>query len=176
MSTNDSERPVPAGAAEQRPTPETALEPTLSETDLHPTGIQPTEPDARGLDRGPLQRQFEYELLEELGRGGMGVVWKARHRKAQRVVALKMVLAGALASREAVERFRNEARAAMALDHPGIIPIYEIGEVDGQHFFTMQFLPGGTLQHRVQQGPLPPREAAAVVRQLAEALQHAHEH
>src|SRR5262249_41237748 len=104
-----------------------------------------------------------------------GVVYHARHLSSGRAVALKMILSGMLALPQAVERFRTEAQAAAKLDHPHIVPVYEIGDVDGQHFFTMQLLPGGSLQQRLQQGPLPAREAADVVRRLAEAVQHAHE-
>jgi hypothetical protein len=106
----------------------------------------------------------------------MGVVYKARQRDTGRLVALKRMLADRLASREAVERFRREARAAAALDHPGIVPIYDIGEVDGQHYFTMTFMAGGSLQQVLAGGPLPAAVAAALVRQVAEAVQHAHEH
>jgi eukaryotic-like serine/threonine-protein kinase len=131
-------------------------------------------PRARTSDRD-LPRQFgDYELQEELGRGGMGIVYQGRHLPTGRVVALKMISTGALASPQAVKRFRTEAQATMRLDHPHIVPVYEIGDVAGQHYFTMQFLPGGSLQQRLQQGPLPFAQAAAVVQGLAEAVQHAH--
>jgi serine/threonine-protein kinase len=115
--------------------------------------------------------------VEEIARGGMGVIYKARQRvgDGERFVALKMILAGRLASPEAVERFRQEARAAATLDHPGIVPISDIGEIDERHYFTMPLLTGGSLAERVREGPLPPRLAAQVMRQVAEAVQHAHE-
>jgi WD40 repeat protein/serine/threonine protein kinase len=121
-------------------------------------------------------RRFgDYELLEEVARGGMGVVFKARQISLKRLVALKMILGGHLADVQAIERFKAEARAAALLDHPNIVPIYEIGELEGQHFFSMAFIPGLSLQQRGLQGPLPPREAARLLQQIAEAIQYAHE-
>src|SRR5262249_46450713 len=118
----------------------------------------------------------DYELLEEIARGGMGVVYRASQRSLGRVVALKMILGGHLASAEAVERFHLEARAAAALDHPHIVPIYEVGEHDGQHYFTMAFVAGGSLQKHLADGPLPAAAAVALLIPLAEAVQYAHEH
>jgi serine/threonine protein kinase len=119
----------------------------------------------------------EYELLDEIARGGMGVVYKARQTFGvrERLVALKMIRAGRLDSPEAVERFLHESHAAAALDHACIVPIYDIGEIDDRHYFTMPLLTGGTLADRVREGPLPPQVAARFLRQVAEALQHAHE-
>src|SRR5207253_5569833 len=88
---------------------------------------------------------------------------------------LKMILTGQLASPEAVARFQLEARAAAHLDHPGIVPVYEVGETDGHHFFTMALVHGGSLHQLLADGPLPPREAARLVRQVAEAVQYAHD-
>jgi serine/threonine protein kinase len=116
----------------------------------------------------------EYELLSEIARGGMGVVYKARQVKLNRIVALKMILSGNLAGKDEVKRFQTEAEAAANLNHPGIVPIYEIGEHDGQHFFSMGFVEGQSLQDKLRDGPLPPREAALLCRKVAEAVAHAH--
>src|SRR5262249_34676486 len=116
-----------------------------------------------------------YEVLGELGRGGMGVVYKARQVKADRIVALKMLRAGAHAFEDELARFRTEAEASARLQHPGIVAVYEIGEHDGRPFFSLEFCPGGSLQKKLLGQPMPPGQAAALVRKLAEAVQAAHQ-
>ncbi len=117
-----------------------------------------------------------YELLQEIDRGGMGIVYKARQVNLNREVALKMILTGQQAGQNEIKRFYTEAEAAAQLDHPGIVPIFEVGEHEGQHFFTMRFVEGQSLAARVARGPLPPREAAQLVHDVALAVQYAHEH
>jgi WD40 repeat protein len=116
-----------------------------------------------------------YELLEKIARGGMGVVWKARQLALNRIVAVKMIGAGDLATDEEVQRFRHEAEAAAQLDHPGIVPVFEVGLHEGTHYFSMAYVEGGSLAARVKEGPLPQREAAVLVKQAAEAIAFAHE-
>jgi serine/threonine protein kinase/WD40 repeat protein len=116
-----------------------------------------------------------YEVLEELGRGGMGVVYKARQVGLGRIVALKVVLHAAVAGKEARARFRNEAKAIARLKHSNIVAIHEIGDAGGLPFFSMEYCPGGSLAHRLAQGPMQPHEAAALVRTLALAVQAAHD-
>ncbi|MBV9126239.1 MAG: serine/threonine protein kinase [Planctomycetes bacterium] len=118
----------------------------------------------------------DYDLLEELGRGGMGVVYKARQRSLDRVVAIKMILRGELASPADLARFRAEAESAARLEHPHIVSVYEVGDCDGQAYFSMQYVEGPTLAARLAKGPLPPREAASILVPICRAVQHAHQH
>ncbi|MFK7768945.1 MAG: protein kinase [Mariniblastus sp.] len=117
----------------------------------------------------------EYEIVGELGRGGMGVVYKARHNKLHREVALKMILAGGHASKEAVNRFLIEARAVAHLQHKNIVQIFDIGENDGMPYFSLEFVDGACLNDLVADEPLSSREAAKITLILAEALQYAHD-
>lgn len=116
----------------------------------------------------------DYELLTELGRGGMGVVYKARHKSLDRIVALKMVLRGDLASSMDLARFRAETEAAAQLHHPHIVPLYEVGEIEGRPFFSMKLIEGTTLAKRLADGPLPSREAAELLAPICRAIADAH--
>lgn len=116
-----------------------------------------------------------YEILGELGRGGMGVVYKARQRQLNRVVALKMVLSGGHASQGELVRFLAEAEAVAQLHHPNIVQIHEIGQHNGLPFFTLEFMEGGSLTDRIKEHPLPALEAARIVEAMARAMQYAHE-
>jgi serine/threonine protein kinase len=116
-----------------------------------------------------------YEILEELGRGGMGVVYKARQVAARRLVALKMIRDGVLAGPEHRARFRIEAEAAARCQHPHLVRIYEVGEHAGLPFFSMEWAAGGSLDKKLAGRTLPPQEAAQLVRTLAEAVQYAHD-
>jgi serine/threonine protein kinase len=116
----------------------------------------------------------DYELLEEIARGGMGVVYRARQIGLNRVVALKLILAGQLASRAEVERFRREAEVAAGLQHPNIVAIHEVGEQQGQHYFSMDYVEGQSLRDMVREHPLPAQRAAQYVKAIAEAIHYAH--
>jgi WD40 repeat protein len=116
-----------------------------------------------------------YEALAELGRGGTGVVYRARQVALNREVALKMILSGAHAGADERARFRTEAEAIARLQHPGIVQVFEVGEHQGHSFLSLEFCPGGSLERRLQRTPLPPGEAAALVAKLARAVQAAHE-
>jgi tRNA A-37 threonylcarbamoyl transferase component Bud32 len=115
-----------------------------------------------------------YEVLSELGHGGMGVVYKARQIKANRVVALKMILARQHASPEQKQRFQIEAEAVARLTHSHIVQLYEVGECDDLLFFSLEFCGGGSLDRRLKAGPLPAKAAAALIEKLARAIHYAH--
>ena len=146
--------------------------------ELQATVVAATELPAKGEPPAPervLHRVADYELLEEIARGGMGVVYKARQVSLDRIVAIKMLLHGTLASQATVQRFRIEAAAAASLQHPHIVAIYEVGFYDGQHFFAMEYVAGRSLSQIVRDGPLPPRRAATYLKPIAEAIHYAHE-
>jgi eukaryotic-like serine/threonine-protein kinase len=136
-------------------------------------GADPADGDLLG--RGTVVRYFgDYEIRRELGRGGMGVVYEARQLSLNRPIALKLVKSGLLAGDAELRRFRNEAEAVALLDHPGIVPVYEVGEHDGQHYLSMKFVRGGNLAERLGAYKDDPRAAAALVAEAAEAVHHAH--
>src|SRR5262249_46445961 len=115
-----------------------------------------------------------YDVLGELGRGGMGVVYLARQASLNRRVALKMILHADLAGASAVARFRAEAEAVAALQHPNIVQVFEVGQLGDRPFCVLELLAGGSLAQKLHDGPLPPRQAAALVETLARAVHHAH--
>lgn len=131
--------------------------------------------ESPGAEATSGQRFGDYELLEETGRGGMGLVYKARQLSLNRVVALKLILSGQFASKQEVLRFRGEAEAAANLRHPNIVAIYETGEHDGQHYFSMEYVPGRNLAEIVHDGPLPAKRAARYAEIIARAIHYAHQ-
>jgi serine/threonine-protein kinase len=136
---------------------------------------QPEPALPAGRAPGELPVLSGYEVQAVLGRGGMGVVYRARHLRLQRTVALKMLLAGPSATAEERERFLREARAVAGLRHPNIVQVHDVNEVDGQPYFTMEYVEGGSLAQKLAGAPQPARQAAVLVATLAEAVQVAHQ-
>ncbi len=144
-------------------------------TDTEDTFTLPPDSASATPQPGDCVRYFgDYELLEEIARGGMGVVYKARQVSLNRPVALKMILSGQLAGEEEVKRFYAEAEAAANLDHPNIVPVFEVGQHKEQHYYSMGLIEGPSLAARLAAGPLPPTEAAQIVRVVSEAVAYAH--
>jgi len=137
--------------------------------------VNPREVDILSDDASPDVTRFgDYELLDEIARGGMGIVYRARQRGLNRIVALKMILAGRLATDSEVRRFYSEAEAAASLNHAGIVQVYEVGQVGHQHFFSMEFINGPSLSELIGYGPLEPARAAAIIASASEAVAFAH--
>ena len=118
----------------------------------------------------------DYELLEEIGRGGQGVVFRARQKSLNRTVALKVISLGQWASKAHLKRFRLEAEAAAKLEHPGIVPIHEVGERDGSCYFSMKFVEGGQFDEVVRRVPMSIRQAAELIAKVARTVHYAHQH
>jgi serine/threonine-protein kinase len=131
------------------------------------TDAKPVLPSGPGAPAG-------YEILEELGRGGMGVVYKARQLGLNRIVALKMILTGGHASHVDLARFRTEAEAIARLGHPNVVQVHDVGEHGGLPYFSLEFCPGGSLDRKLEGTPLPSRQAAELVLKLARAIHEAH--
>jgi hypothetical protein len=175
MSTPSPEPPQPSDAA--KPAPPAGAETLIlpSPDALAEAVTLPPAPTAAAAPAIPAPVSVPgYEILGVLGRGGMGVVYKARHVALKRVVALKMILAGPHASPEELDRFRTEAEAVARLAHPNIVQIYDIGEYDGRPYFSLEFVDGGALNQKLSGTPWPERQAVALVAILARALAYAH--
>src|SRR5262245_4811856 len=135
-----------------------------------------TEPHTPAEPVPPPDSFGDYEILGELGRGGMGVVYKARQKSLGRLVAIKMMREARLSSDSDRRRFLTEAESAARLKHPNIVTVYDVGDQNGLPFIAMEYVEGRNLSQRLADGPLPPREAARLVADVARAVQHAHEH
>jgi tRNA A-37 threonylcarbamoyl transferase component Bud32 len=137
---------------------------------------QPISPEAPEPALRPTVNYFgDYELLEEIARGGMGVVFKARQVSLNRIVAVKMILSGQLAGEAEVKRFRTEAEAAANLQHPNIVAIHEVGEHEGRHFFSMDYVEGANLANFIKDNPLSAIKAAEMLKTIAQAVHYAHQ-
>src|SRR5215831_9234979 len=145
---------------------------------LFRTGLDsPEEENCETLEPRGMQMDFgDYQLLEEIGRGGQGVVYRARQKSLNRTVALKVIGLGHWATTPHLKRFRHEAEAAARLEHPQIVPIHEIGEGDGSCYFSMKFIEGGQLDEVVKREPMSARRAAELLVKIARTVQFAHQH
>src|SRR5262245_29300140 len=171
----------PAAQPREQDTAKVDANATVEHLEPAPDGTVATLPLARDsrADLPKRGREFPtvpgYEILSELGRGAMGVVYQARQTRLNRLVALKMVLTGAHASPQQLDRFYQEARSVARLQHPNIVQIYEVGEHEGLPYFSLEFVDGGTLDKLIGRHPQPPRLAAEMVETLARAVHFAHE-
>src|SRR5207245_6736552 len=161
-----------AGASAKADDPGRVDDPARDETDAAAAGHNKKTARAAEL----LGELGDYELLEEVGRGGQGVVFRARQKSLNRTVALQVISLGQWASKAHLKRFRREAEAAASLDHPCIVPIYEVGERDGSCYFSMKFVEGGQLDEVVRRTLMSIRQAAELIAKIAGTVHYAHEH
>ena len=172
--TPSPETPAPASVSSELLSPTPELQTLVTAGEIRPPSV-PAPVFASKTTSAPLYPAVPgYEILGELGRGGMGVVYKARQIKANRVVALKMILAGGHASATELARFRTEIEAVARLQHPSIVQVFEVGEQDGLPFFSLEFCDGGSLDRKLKGDPMLPVEAAKLVETLARAMHAAH--
>lgn len=172
----DDQSPTLAGAL-YCPTCGDAATPTSGTDDVRtipPRSLTGAAPSSRTVVQ-PRPQVPGYEILAELGRGGMGVVYKAEQLALKRIVALKMILAQAALGTNTLARFRTEAEAVARLQHPNIVQIFEVGEQNGCPYFSLEFVDGGTLEKKLHGTPLPVREATQLAETLARAMHAAHE-
>ena len=147
---------------------DSAAAPTLAPSD------NPLRTETSSHETAPLRDFGPYELQAEIGRGGMGVVYRARHKALGALVAVKLIRSSQLASREEVNRFHQEAHAAAVLNHSHIIKVHDVGEIDGQHYLSMDLVEGPTLSDLVQNGPVDPERAADIMADIARAVHYLH--
>lgn len=169
-----------ADATPSKEPPTEAYAPAARTVEVPPPDEQSTVASPHGggaRTAAPVRRNFgAYEILSEIGRGGMGVVYKARQKDLDRTVALKMILSGPVTHEEDLQRFRTEAEASARLQHPNIVTVHEIGVVEGQHYFSMDYIDGPSLAQRLREGPIAGRAAARYAMIVARAMHHAHKH
>jgi serine/threonine protein kinase len=168
--------------APAKPSGSSRLIPSVGPTPHNFTPTSPGSTDPGSAGHGNQGRQGTelktlgpYDLISELGRGGMGVVYKAKHRQTGQIVALKVLLSGEFASPKMLARFKEEAATVQKLDHPNVVPIHEVGEIDGIHYFTMKFVDGDLFQALLKGRGLSARRGAEIVRDVARGAHHAHE-
>src|SRR5881227_4296067 len=158
---------------------ETGLDLPADETDEPPNAGRarpPGAPKMKSGSTGTFGDFGDYELLEVIGRGGQGVVYRARQKSLNRTVALKVIGLGHWATEAHLKRFRREAEAAASLDHSGIVPIYEVGERDGSCYFSMKLVEGGQLDEVIKREPMPIRRAIELIAKVARTVHYAQEH
>ena len=172
------------GDATREVCPACLLETGLFEGEPVPTGVDPGRDDAVSVsNRKTATRRAkmlgdlgDYQLLEEIGRGGQGVVYRAHQKTLNRTVALKVIGLGPWTTEAHLKRFRREAQAAASLEHPGIVPIYEVGEREGSCYFSMKYVEGGQLDEVVRRESVSIRQAAELIAKVARTVHYAHEH
>src|SRR6266498_1990276 len=171
VAAYSAEAAAKAGSA-KADDPGHVADPARDETDAAAAGHNKKTARAAEL----LGELGDYELLEEVGRGGQGVVFRARQKSLNRTVALKVISLGQWASKAHLRRFRLEAEAAAKLEHPGIVPIHEVGERDGSCYFSMKFVEGGQLDEVAKREPMPIRRAVELIAKVARTVHYAHDH
>jgi len=167
----------------QNPEPETVPPSGPKDAAVEIPTVPPSPDSPNKGDTGPIEQIVVseslhmpgYEILQELGRGGMGVVYKTKQHQLNRIVALKMILAGGHASETDLARFLAEAEAVAQMQHPNIVQLFESGQHDGLPYFTLEFISGGSLSQKLGGVPLPPLDAARLVEQIARGIHYAHQ-
>jgi serine/threonine protein kinase len=185
VTKQDDSPPKKSGTTPASPIHKSVQEPVATslsnetQATIPPNTNQTTKSEDVGnsSDTAVLPKRFDgYELLDEIARGGMGIVYRAHQKALDRTVALKTVITGRFTSDEAMQLFQTEAKAAGQLNHPGIVPVYDVGECHGVHYFSMPLIEGVSLTDRIMRGPLDPDEAARVMKTVAQTIHFTHQH